>query len=85
MVEQLGSFTAKFLKPQRSRFLLAGLLLVLTSLIGCGTSEHVIQTAPPSEEYIAPEYRIGVGDLLSVNVWKNEDVSGDALVRPMHW
>jgi polysaccharide export outer membrane protein len=29
-----------------------------------------------------PEYRVGAGDVLTVSVWKEPDVSGDVVVRP---
>lgn len=59
--------------------LLGGLLVVLLS--GCSTS-----APPPATPFSAPdfadEYRIGVGDALSINVWRNEDLSVDVPVRP---
>ena len=59
------------------------LLVLICVLLGaCGGSQNVINTAPPVEDYVAPEYKIGVGDSLAVNVWKNLEVSGPALVRP---
>ncbi len=62
-----------------SRAILAGLLIAL--LGACSTS-----APPPAAPTAAPEftdeYRIGVGDALSINVWRNEDLSVDVPVRP---
>jgi polysaccharide export outer membrane protein len=30
----------------------------------------------------SPEYRVGAGDILTISVWKEPDVSGDVVVRP---
>lgn len=60
--------------------ILSGLLTSLLS--GCGGSQQVVNDAPPQEEYIVPQYQIGAGDTLQINVWKNEDLSGPSLVRP---
>lgn len=57
-------------------------LFCLSLVTACSTSRAVVTTAPPVEEYQVPEYRIGTGDQLQINVWKNLDVSGPALVRP---
>ena len=43
-------------------------------------------SAPPAKPVTAPEfadeYRIGVGDALAINVWRNEDLSVSVPVRP---
>jgi polysaccharide export outer membrane protein len=60
-------------------------ILFISSVAGlaaCASS-----TAPPpvvadTEPEFAAEYRIGAGDTLSVNVWRNEDLSIDVPVRP---
>ena len=61
------------------RAFLTGLCFVFVS--ACSTS-----APPPAATAAAPEftdeYRIGVGDALSINVWRNEDLSVDVPVRP---
>jgi polysaccharide export outer membrane protein len=57
-------------------------LLCLATLSACSTT-----TAPPPAAAAAPvgfadEYRIGVGDSLAINVWRNEDLSIEVPVRP---
>lgn len=69
----------------RFRALLTVLVVFGTALTltACTTS-----TAPPpasaheSTPQYTDEYRIGVGDNLSINVWRNEDLSVDVPVRP---
>lgn len=51
-------------------------------LLACGSSQVVLDEVPPSEAYQIPEYKIGAGDQLAINVWKNEELSVKALVRP---
>jgi len=38
--------------------------------------------APPPVLTVEPDYRIGVGDVLEVRVWREETASGDVVVRP---
>ena len=61
------------------RACLTGLFIV--ALSACSTS-----APPPAAPAAAPEftdeYRIGVGDALSINVWRNADLSVNVPVRP---
>lgn len=56
-------------------------LLAVMTLAACATS-----APPPPATSSAPdftnEYRIGVGDSLSINVWRNDDLSVAVPVRP---
>lgn len=59
-----------------------GALCVATLLIGCMTSSGPIEIPDDSVNYSRDEYRIGVSDKLSINVWRNKDLSVDVPVRP---
>ncbi len=37
---------------------------------------------PPPVLTVEPDYRIGVGDVLEIRVWREETASGDVAVRP---
>ncbi|MCR9259040.1 MAG: polysaccharide biosynthesis/export family protein [Pseudomonadaceae bacterium] len=61
---------------------LVTMLVSLVMLSACTAT-----TAPPPAAAAAPvgfadEYRIGVGDSLAINVWRNEDLSIEVPVRP---
>lgn len=59
-------------------------IIVLMSLalmpIGCSTVPEY-QT-PNTVEFISPEYQMGVGDRISVQVWKSPELSMEVPVRP---
>ncbi len=55
---------------------------VLFALVACGSTQTVLDEAPPEENYQIPQYKIGAGDQIGVSVWKNDDLSVKALVRP---
>lgn len=83
----MGIFRARFPKAgfgaSRATIYRVFFLTMLYGLLSaCAGAPDVIRTPPPEEAYVAPEYQIGAGDQLQVNVWKNEEVSGPALVRP---
>ena len=61
-------------------------LCVLTlSVAACGGTggRLAADQQPPTENALqAPEYRLGEGDVIAVNVWKNPDLSVEVPVRP---
>jgi len=61
------------------------LILVTLVLVGCGGRGGVLpeELRPPETGPSAqPEYRLGSGDIVSVSVWKNPDLSVRVPVRP---
>lgn len=51
-------------------------------LAACGATQTILDESPPDEDYQIPQYKIGAGDQLGVSVWKNDDLTVKALVRP---
>jgi len=56
--------------------------VILIVLGGCASNTGAPPPAPSAAPEFSEEYRIGVGDTLSINVWRNEDLSVDVPVRP---
>lgn len=59
--------------------------LLAVLLTACGSSGGRVPVGQlPQEPGLleAPEYRLGEGDIISVNVWKNPDLSVEVPVRP---
>jgi polysaccharide export outer membrane protein len=61
------------------RYLLASLALSWL-LAGCAGSA-LVASPPPTVDYVAPVYRIGVDDQLSIKVWKNPELDVVVPVR----
>lgn len=57
-----------------------GFWALLAVLLSACSSQPVTQ--PPETQPVLAEYRIGVGDSLRINVWRNAELSSDVPVRP---
>ncbi len=58
-------------------------MLVLLILTGCGGNLNVAKGTPPQESIgIIDEYKIGIADRMQISVWKNPELSVNAVVRP---
>lgn len=66
-----------------SRYLVT--IFLVLSLVGCAASRGPLtedQRPPQITSGSVPEFRLGSGDVVSVNVWKNPDLSVTVPVRP---
>lgn len=57
------------------------LTLAVYMLASCSSTE-LLHQIDSKESITIPEYKIGAGDQLSINVWKNPDLSLNVTVRP---
>jgi len=62
-----------------SKFLQLALISML--LLACSSSNKVV-VPPVSDGGSHEEYRLGVGDAIEINVWRNADLSRAAQIRP---
>lgn len=59
------------------------LLIVMAVLVSACSSVKIEKGAPePFDETKIPAYEVGVGDQLSINVWRNAELSVSVIVRP---
>lgn len=66
-------------KVLHSVFATSLLLLFFMGLAACSNKQVV---PPPQNNGVLDEYRIGVGDSLRINVWRNPELSSEVPVRP---
>ena len=78
--DPLQTATYHLLKSIAARATIALTALMLVS--GCASTTAPPPAAPIAEPEFTAEYRIGVGDNLNINVWRNEDLSIEVPVRP---
>ena len=60
---------------------LMAVFLVSTLVLGCA-SRGVDTISPPERTYKQQSYVIGISDQLTVDVWRNQDLSRSVIVRP---
>lgn len=65
------------------------LIFVVAILGGCSATktthspeELIEEYSDAGSDYLIDEYLLGVGDLLKINVWRNEDLSVDITILP---
>ena len=63
-----------------NKVLLSILFLLMVS--GCSSTPQNVERPVLPRTNLINEYKIGVGDQLRINVWKNEEISTIAAVRP---
>lgn len=68
------------------KFHVSLLVIVMTSVMACTTHQELPPVKPSTTTSVSAEgeyqYRIGAGDLITVTVWRNGDLSGDYIVGP---
>jgi polysaccharide export outer membrane protein len=57
------------------------LALISLLFVGC-SSNHKVVMPPVSDGGSHEEYRLGVGDSIEINVWRNADLSRSVQIRP---
>jgi len=57
-------------------------LIASCALVACSTKNKVLVQPIETSIGIVDEYLLGIGDAVSVNVWRNPDLSVSVIVRP---
>ncbi len=69
--------------PNVGRILLGALVgLWLSILVGCGAGAGIPQEVLDEAASSSQEFLIGPEDVLEVNVWRNQDLTREVIVRP---
>lgn len=71
---------SRFDKTAMSAKVISGFMFLLILTLSACSSKQV--EPPPEISGVLNEYRIGVGDSLRINVWRNAELSSEVPVRP---